>query len=373
VSGAPATTPLTMTAAIARRGQPFTLETCELAAPGPGEVRLRVLACGICHTDLAVRDHDLGTTLPAVLGHEGVGVIEALGAGVDEFAIGDRVLVSFSACGDCGKCRAGAPGYCRHAARGFRGLRADGSSPVSLHGQAITGHFFAQSSFASHAVAATTSMIRLAPDLPPALMAPLACGVQTGMASVMIALAAHAGDRVAIFGCGGVGLAAVMAARIVGCREIIAVDIRPERLALARELGATQVIDSSREDAGKALRALGGATRALDCTGLPDVIRTAFNALDSQGVLACAGVSKPGSKLELDLGALLYSGRSIRGTIEGDAAPREFIPRMIAWYREGRLPLEKLVTAYAFTDINRAVDDMLAARVVKPVLIMHES
>lgn len=363
----------TITAAVARRGEPFRLETCELTAPGPGEVRLRILACGICHTDLAVRDHDLGTAMPAVLGHEGVGVIETLGPGVAEFAVGDHVLVSFSACGDCGKCRAGAPGYCRHAARGFQGLRADGSSPVSLHGRPITGHFFGQSSFASHAVAATTSMVRLDADLPPALMAPLACGVQTGMASVLIALAADSADRIAIFGCGGVGLAAVMAARIAGCREIIAVDLRPERLALAREFGATQVIDSRHEQVGKALRAMGGVTRALDSTGVPDVIRTAFQSLDSQGVLVCAGVSKPGSKLELDLGTLLYGGRSIRGTIEGDAVPREFIPRMIAWYRAGLLPLDKLVTTYPFQDINRAIDDMLNGSAVKPVLVMNEN
>lgn len=364
---------LAITAAVARRGQPFRLERCELAAPRAGEVRVRLLACGICHTDLSARDHDLGTAMPAVLGHEGVGVIESLGPDVTGFSVGDRVLMSFGSCGHCDKCQASAPGYCRSAALGFQGLRADGSSPVTLDGSAITGHFFAQSSFASHAVASVNNMVRLDADLPAALMAPLACGVQTGMAAVVIALAANTTDRIAIFGCGTVGLAAIMAARITGCREIIAVDIQDSRLALARELGATQTINSAQTAAGKALRALGGATRALDCTGIPEVIRTAFNALDSQGVLVCAGVSKPGSKLELDLGALLYSGRSVRGTIEGDAVPREFIPRMIAWYRAGLLPLEKLVTTYAFTDINHAVDDMLAARSVKPVLIMSET
>lgn len=363
---------LDITAAIARRGEPFRLEPCLLGAPGPGEVRVRIRACGICHTDLAARDHDLGTPMPAVLGHEGVGVVELLGPGVSEFAIGDSVLMSFGSCGHCPKCRSGAPGYCHSASLGFRGTRADGSSPVSLGGQAITGHFFAQSSFASHAVASVNNMVRLAPDLPPALMAPLACGVQTGMASVMIALAAAASDSIAIFGCGTVGLAAVMAARIVGCRTIVAVDIQDSRLELARELGATHTINSQREPAGKTLRSLGGVTRAFDCTGVADVIETAFKALQSQGVLVCAGVSKPGSKVSLDLGTLMYGGRVIRGTIEGDAVPREFIPRMIGWYRAGLLPLEKLVTPYAFNDINQAVSDMLTARIVKPVLIMSE-
>ncbi len=364
---------MAMTAAVARRGQPFRLEACELAAPRAGEVRVRLLACGICHTDLSARDHDRGTVLPAVLGHEGVGVIEALGPGVSEFALGEHVLMSFGSCGQCSKCRDGAPGYCHSAALGFRGIRADGSSPLSLNGQAITGHFFAQSSFATHAVASINNMVRLAPDLPAALMAPLACGVQTGMASVMIALAARAQDSIAIFGCGTVGLAAIMAARIVGCRDIIAIDIVDERLQLARELGATHTINSSREAAGKALRGLGGVTRALDCTGLPEVVQTAFHALQSQGVLVCVGVSKPGSQISIDLGALLYAGRSIRGSIEGDAVPRDFIPRMVDWYREGRLPLHRLVATYAFADINQAVDDMLAARSVKPVLIMSET
>lgn len=364
---------LPITAAIARRGEPFRLEACVLGAPGPGEVRVRILACGICHTDLAARDHDLGTPLPAVLGHEGVGIIEVLGPDVSEFAIGDTVLMSFGSCGQCSKCRSGAPGYCKSAGLSFRGTRADGSSPVALNGQTITGHFFAQSSFATHAVASVNNMVRLAPDLPPALMAPLACGVQTGMASVLIALAAGREDSIAIFGCGTVGLAAVMAARIVGCHRIVAIDIQDSRLELAREFGATQVINSSREATGKALRSLGGVTRAFDCTGVPEVIQTAFNALQSQGVLVCAGVSKPGSQVSIDLGALMYAGRVIRGTIEGDAVPREFIPRMVAWYREGLLPLDRLVTTYAFDDINQAVDDMLAARIVKPVLIMNEN
>lgn len=368
-----ATASLDITAAIARRGEPFRLEPCQLGAPGPGEVRVRILACGICHTDLAARDHDLGTPMPAVLGHEGVGVVEALGPGISEFAPGDTVLMSFGSCGQCSKCRSGAPGYCKSAGLSFRGTRADGSSPVSLDGQAITGHFFAQSSFATHAVASVNNMVRLAPDLPPALMAPLACGVQTGMASVVIALAAGAADSIAIFGCGTVGLAAVMAARIVGCRTIVAIDIQDSRLELARELGATHVINSANEATGKVLRSLGGVTRAFDCTGVPEVIQTAFNALQSQGVLVCAGVSKPGSQVSIDLGALMYAGRVIRGTIEGDAVPREFIPRMIAWYRAGLLPLEKLVTTYEFSEINQAVSDMLTARIVKPVLIMSES
>jgi aryl-alcohol dehydrogenase len=358
-------------AVVRTRGGPFTLEPCELTAPREGEVLVELEACGVCHTDLTARDHDLGAALPAVLGHEGVGIVRALGEGVSEFALGDRVLMNFGSCGYCSKCRSGAPGYCKSAALNLRGTRQDGSSPVLLDGAPITGHFFAQSSFATHAVTSTRNMVKLAHDLPPELMAPLACGVQTGMASVLIALAATSEDSIAVFGCGTVGMAAIMAARILGCTRIIGVDLDDSRLALARELGATHTINSSNENAGKAIRALGGVSKALDNTGIPAVIETAFNALQSQGVLVCAGVSAPGTRLGIDAAQLVYSGRTLRGTIEGDAVPREFVPRMIAWYRQGLLPLEKLVKTYAFEDINQAVDDIKQTRVIKAVLCMH--
>jgi aryl-alcohol dehydrogenase len=361
-----------ITETIARRGAPFSLEECELSSPGPDEVRVRVLAAGICHTDLAARDMDLGARMPAVLGHEGVGEIVELGEGVTEFAPGDRVIMSFGSCGHCPRCEGGAPGYCASAWLSFRGTRADGSSPISLGGEPITGHFFAQSSFATHAVASVHNLVRLDADLPPALMAPLACGVQTGMGSVILALEARAQDTLAVFGCGTVGLSAVIAAAIVGCEKIIAVDLNAERLALAEELGATHVIDArAPEELPRALRKLGGFSRALDTTGHPELMKTAFGALGAQGVLVCAGVSAPGSALAIDLAQLVFSGKTVRGTIEGDAAPREFIPRMIGWYREGRLPLEKLVTCYPFAEIDRAADDLRRARVIKPVLRME--
>lgn len=359
-------------AAIARTaGEPFVIDDCELGTPGPGEALVEIKACGICHTDLAAKDHGMGTPLPAVLGHEGTGVIMALGEGVSDFAVGDHVLMSFGACGSCPTCTHGAPAYCHHLKDlNLLGRRLDGSTPIQYQGQPITGHYFAQSSFATHAVARTNNMVKLGEDLPHALMAPLACGVQTGMASVMLALEAKPGSSIAIFGCGSVGLAAVMAAKIAGCRTIVAVDINDSRLELATELGATHVLNSSRDAITKSLWKLGGMHNAFDCTGLPEVIESAFMALLPQGTLVCAGVSKPGTRLSLDMGALLYTGRRVRGTIEGDAVPREFIPRMLAWYREGRLPLEKLVTTYRFDDINTAVADFKAGRIVKAVLTL---
>ncbi len=359
-------------AAVARApGQPFSIEPCELAEPGPAEVLVVVVACGICHTDLAVRDQHMPTPLPAVLGHEGVGIVRALGPGVSEFAEGDRVLMGFGACGVCGHCRQPAPAYCDQAhVYQLLGSRADGSSPLSQNGRRLTGHFFAQSSFATHAVAATHNMVKLDDDLPPALMAPLACGVQTGMASVLVALNAQPGDSIAIFGCGTVGLAAIVAAKIAGCDTIVAVDLKDSRLALARELGATHTINGAQTSATKQILALGGVNHAFDNTGVPAVARGAFDALKKRGTLLCVGVGEPGAALSLDMATLMASGRSVRGAAVGDAVPRQFVPRMIDYYRRGQLPLEKLVTTFAFSEINEAVAAMESGEVVKPVLVM---
>ncbi|MBO9687567.1 MAG: NAD(P)-dependent alcohol dehydrogenase [Mitsuaria chitosanitabida] len=386
-------------AAIARRGQNrFAIEDCVMdPVPRRREARLRMLACGLCHTDLAARDQHLRTPLPAVLGHEGVGVIEALGPETEGLRVGQRVLASFGACGECPSCASSAPAYCRHLARlCLLGQRLDGSSPLSQDGAPLTGHFFGQSSFATHAIVATANLVPLGEDLPAALMAPLACGVQTGMSAMVNVLRAGPGDAVAIFGCGGVGLAAVIAARIAGCERILAVDLHEERLALARSLGATAVARARRDidagghaiargsadsrDAGAGIDAAlsiatdwGGLTHALDTTGQPAVIETAFlKLLRPRGTLVCAGVGKPDAVLTLPHNLVMLSGKTLRGTIEGDADPRTFVPRMVGWYREGRLPLERIVRTYPFEAIDEAVADMVSGRVVKPVLVFEQ-
>lgn len=361
-------------AAVARAGAIVDIETCQLAAPAQSEVRVRLEACGICHTDLLAMGGQLGTPLPAVLGHEGVGVVEALGEGTSGFSVGDRVVMSFGACGGCRACREAAPAYCSAAlAMNFAGRRIDGSAPMSLGRTPITSHFFAQSSFATHTIASTRNMVRLDPDLPPQLMAPLACGVQTGMSSVLNVLQPGGADRVAIFGCGTVGLAAIMAAAIAGCREIIAVDLNPARTELALELGATAAIVSRDSDLGAELKKHGSLNGALDATGSIPVIETAFRALAQRGQLVCAGVSPAGRNLAIPPRELVFGGRTLRGTVEGDANPKTFIPQMIEYFRAGRLPLEKLVRTYPFTSINQALADLSTGAAIKPVLMMPDN
>ncbi|APR86296.1 benzyl alcohol dehydrogenase [Minicystis rosea] len=358
-------------AAVARESGPFVIETCELAAPAAREVLVEVEACGMCHTDLSAQEGLMGTPLPAVLGHEGVGRILALGDDVSDFEVGDRVVMSFGACGRCPRCLADMPAYCRHVVDlNGRGRRLDGTSPITLDGRAITGHFFGQSSFATHAVAAVTNLVKLPPDVPAALMTSLACGVQTGAGAVMNVLAAGPEDALVIFGCGTVGLAAVMAARLAGCARIIAVDRRDARLDVARDLGATHVVNNAREDVAAVLADLGGVSLAFDNTGDPAVIEMGYGCLRPRGQMVLCGVSPRGARIQIDPNKMMATGRTLRGTVEGDAVPRTFIPQMIAWYRSGHFPLEKLVTFYDFDRIEEAAADMRSGRAIKPVLVM---
>ena len=360
-----------ITAAIAMsKGAPFVIDTCALEAPRANEVRIAVRAAGICHTDLTSKDTMLGPKLPAVLGHEGAGVVVDVGPGVADFAVGDHVVASFGACGACPSCAAGASSYCRHVMTlcGL-GTRLDGSSPVTLGETKITGHFFAQSSFATHAVVSTVNLVKLPVSMPFAYAAPLACGVQTGAGAVHNVLAATADDTLVVLGCGTVGLAAIMMAKRIGCRRIVAVDLRTERLALAESLGATHAIVAADETLDRALGDVGRSTCALDTTAVPSVIEAAFRALAPRGRLVCAGLGAPGQKLAIDAMALLLGGRSIRGTIEGDAEPKTFIPMLVEAFSEGDFPIDRLVTTYPLEAINDAVADMKHGRVVKPVLV----
>ncbi len=362
-------------AAVARAGQGLSIENCELAEPGEQEVRVKVEATGICHTDLIALSGNLGTPLPAVLGHEGVGRIEASGPGVTGFSTGQRVLMSFGACGGCSSCQRAEPAYCHQAMTlNLAGTRLDGSSPVQgENGEPLTGHFFAQSSFATHCIARTTNLVALPDDIPAEHLAPLACSAQTGLSSVVTLLRPAAGSRLAVFGCGTVGLSAVIAARNLGCKVIVAIDRNPDRLALAKELGATHLLQGDMEALKAQFKDIGPVHNVFDTTGVPALIALGMASLLPQGKVLLAGVSPTGTELKVDLQAMVFGGRSLAGTIEGNANPRDFIPDMVHWYREGKLPLDRLVRCYDFEQIDQAVEDLRSGAVVKPVLRMATS
>ena len=360
-------------AAVARApDRPFVIEPCELRDPGPGEVLVRISACGICHTDLGAKHQHVPVPLPAVLGHEGAGIVERVGAGIDQVEVGDAVLMSFGSCGTCPQCQDGHPSYCSHFLP-VNFFNARGAAPaISCDGVALNGDFFTQSAFATHAIATVRNVVKVDKTLPLDLLAPLGCGIQTGVGAVVNVLKPRAGSSLAVFGVGSVGLAALIGAKIVGCTTIIAVDVKPSRLVVARQLGATHVLQGAEVDVVAEIQRItgGGVDYAVDTSGNGSVVKQAFNSLGFRGTLGTVAAPPMGTEYAFDAHALL-AGRSVVGVIEGDSLPSEFIPRLVEFYRHGLLPLEQMVTRYPFERINEAVSDTESGKVVKAVLVME--
>jgi aryl-alcohol dehydrogenase len=348
---------------------PFEIEEVELDAPRDDEVLVRMVAAGICHTDLGVKKGWPADAGPLVLGHEGAGVVEAVGAGVAGLAAGDHVLLSYRSCRDCAACASGDPSYCEN----FRtlnaiGARPDGSVTMRRGDTPVHGSFFGQSSFASHALAYASNTVKVDADLDLALAAPLGCGIQTGAGAVLNVLKPPEGGSFAVFGAGGVGLAGLMAAVHLGVGTAIAVDPVAGRRELAMELGATHALDPSDGDVVAAIADLtgGGADTAFDTTGIPAVISGATRALGRLGTIALVGTGE--ALATLDVKDLIRAGKSVRGVMEGDADPLVFVPELIDLVRRGRLPIDRMIVRYPFADINRAVEDTRSGATIKPVL-----
>jgi aryl-alcohol dehydrogenase len=358
-----------ITAAVLReQNEPYSIEQLELADPGPGEVLVRIAGVGMCHTDVLPRFMPLPR--PIVCGHEGAGVVEAVGPGVTVAAPGDHVVLSFDSCGTCANCRTGHPAYCStFMARNLSGYAVDGSTPLTTAaGERVAGRWFGQSSFATHSLATERNVVRVDPDLPIELLGPLGCGLQTGAGSVLVAMAVRPGTSIAVFGTGAVGLAAVMAAKVAGCTTIIGVDLHESRRALATELGATHVLDGADPDLVQHITTItgGGAQYTFDTTGVPSVILSAIGSLRPTGTCGLVGVQT--GPLTIDPG-LLATGRNVMGILEGDAVPQVFIPQLIDLWRQGRFPFERLVERYPLDRIDEAEQSSLAGGVVKPVLV----
>jgi aryl-alcohol dehydrogenase len=361
-----------ITAAVARAiNTPFTVETLALEEPRFDEVLVRLVATGICHTDISMRDHKIyPVPHPVVLGHEGAGIVERVGGGVTKVQAGDHVILTSNSCGQCPSCVEGTPVYCYDFnAYNFSGSRPDGTSPISKSGEKIH-YFHAQSSFANYSVARERSVVKVNKDAPLELLGPLGCGVMTGAGAVINSMAVGVGRSIAVFGTGSVGLSAVMAAKLTGAGIIIAVDLVESRLELARELGASHTINPGRESAAEAIKRITGAgvNFTLDTTGNMRVLRQAMDVLAPRGTCGFVGGAPAGSAVTIDVEQIMVGGRTIRGIIEGDSNPEVFLPKLIELYLLGRFPFDKLVKFYPFDEINAAVDDALGGRTVKPIL-----
>ena len=302
-------------AVLRKRGGPLKVETLDIEGPRTDEILVRLVASGICHTDIGFIDDWDGAAEPVILGHEGAGIVEEVGRDVKGVAPGDHVVISYQSCGRCSPCRHGRPADCeRFYEANFGFERLDGSNAFWRSG--VRGHFFGQSSFATYTLATKRNIVIVPRELPLELLAPLGCGMQTGAGTVMNSLAVPADAGIAVFGTGAVGLAAVMAARIVGAGPIIGVDIIPWRLKLALELGATHIIDSLHEKIAVRIAEItrSGVDFVVDTTGDPELVRLAVAALKPRGRVAL---------LTGDMETRSFpGGRKAVGVIQGDAVPQ---------------------------------------------------
>jgi aryl-alcohol dehydrogenase len=362
-------------AAVARQAhQPFSIERASIEAPRSDEVLVEIHGVGLCHTDLIARDQFIPIPLPAVLGHEGAGIVTAVGKEVKQVRAGDRVVLSFASCGECARCEENLPSYCRHfPALNYAGLRSDGSSGIRIAGEQISADFFGQSSFASHALTHERNVVKIDDaGVPLAILGPLGCGLQTGAGGVMRSLACPAGSSIAIFGGGPVGLAAVMGAVLQNCTTIMLVEPIAARRDMGMSLGATHVIDPGAGNACDAIRAIlpNGVEFAFETSGREAVVETALASLCSHGLLGLVGVPpRTDSSVSINLAALITYGHRIHGIIEGDSDLNGFIPQLLAHYQAGRFPFDRLIRTFALDDINAAVAAQARGECIKAVLI----
>jgi Zn-dependent alcohol dehydrogenase len=344
-----------------------------LDGPRAGEVLVRIEAAGVCHSDQHYLSGDLQCPLPVVPGHEGAGVVEAVGPGVDSVAVGDRVCLMWRPrCGQCVHCLTGHPARCQagrvHATSG--GL-LDGTT--RLHdGDERVHHLLGVSCFAEHAVVSERAVVPVPADVPAEIAAIAGCAVITGVGAVLNAIGSCAGEGIVIFGAGGVGLSAVMGATLAGANPIVVVDVVAERLAAARELGATHTVDASREDVAAAIEAIrpGGIEWAIEAIGRPETLETAVEVLRPGGTLVAVGLGAVGRTFSVPVNVLVQREKRIVGSLYGSANPLVDLPKLFDLYRAGRLPLDTLIgKRYSLDEINTAFADLASGGIGRGVVL----
>jgi aryl-alcohol dehydrogenase len=359
-------------AVLREHNAPLQIESVVVPELRSDEILVRIHGVGICHTDLTAAAGGVPIPLPAVLGHEGSGVIAEVGSSIVSLRVGDPVVIGFDSCRTCRNCRRSRPAYCsRFAPLNYSGVRPDGTSVFhDGSGRPIHGNWFGQSSFSSLVVATDRNVVRLPRGVPVELAGPLGCGLATGAGTVLRVLRPESSSAIAVFGLGAVGMAAVMAAKIAGCGTIIGIDPNPRRHAPALELGATAVMSPDDvDDIGRHVRRAtgGGVDYAVESVGSEAVIRQAMSSLASPGVCATLGLRGGRNPITIDQTHLL-SGRTLTGVIEGDADPHVFLPELAALWRDGRFPVEKITSTFPFDQLEDAFAAVTAGEVVKAVL-----
>jgi aryl-alcohol dehydrogenase len=353
---------------------PFTIETFDLCDPRDEELVVEVVASGMCATDQHGRDAYFKLMpFPAVFGHEGAGIVREVGKSVTRFKPGDHVVMSYPFCGECPNCRTQRQNYClsvREMKNG--GTRRDGSTLLSQDGKPVYGSFFQQSSFGNFTIANETFAVKVRNDVPLERLGPLACGGQTGAGAVLNTMKPVPGDSFVVFGVGAVGLSGLMAAKIAGCDPVIAVDVHEHRLKLARELGATHIINhAGRTDVVAEIQKITGpgVRFSLETSALPAVLREAVDALMPAGTCVLLGSARAGTEVSVEM-PFIQSGRVLRGVVQGDSQPQTFIPQLTDYMAAGQFPIERAITFYNLADINQAAEESASGKTIKPVLKM---
>ena len=365
-----------MKAAVCRRVGQIALEEIDDPHPLEGEVRLRMIATGVCRTDLSVFQCHLPSPFPIVLGHEGAGIVEEVGPGVRELAVGDSVICTIIAgCGMCAPCNRGEPTLCVKIAF-YTGKMFDGSTRLACRGEAIHSLSY-QASFAEEAIVPEACAVKVRDDAPLERVAGLACGVSTGLGASMVRAPVEAGSSVLVIGAGGVGLSVLMGARLRGASTLIAVDLAPQKLAKAKALGlASHCVQASGADAVAAVQEITagrGADFAFDAAGAPGTLETALEGARAGGTCVAIGVAGGGLRASIDP-ALLMRQRWLTGTFGGSIAPRHHIPHFVDLYMQGRLDLDSLMDShYGLEEIGQAFEDLEANAITRGVIHFEET
>lgn len=373
--------PITARAAVLRRSgaarpyadsRPLAVETVTLDPPGPGEVQVAIKAAGLCHSDLSVINGDRPRPLPMALGHEAAGVVEALGEGVTDLVVGDHVAMVFMpSCGHCAPCAEGRPALCEPgAAANGRGELLSGGRRIFREGVALN-HHLGCSAFAERAVVSRRSLVKIDPALSFEEAALFGCAVLTGVGAVVNTAGVRAGQSVVVVGLGGVGLACVLGALACGASPVVAVDLSEDKLALARSLGAVQTVNAAAPDAIDHVRALtnGGAEVAVEMAGSVRALEAAWKMTRRGGLTVTAGLPPPDAALAVNVVSLVGEERTLKGSYIGTCVPSRDIPRYVALYRQGRLPVDRLMSGtIPLDDINAGFDRLHAGEVVRLVV-----
>jgi S-(hydroxymethyl)mycothiol dehydrogenase len=341
------------------------VETIIIEPPGPGEVLVRMLASGVCHTDLHAQQGHFGKQFPYLLGHEATAMVEAVGDGVSSPAIGDTVMLNWRApCGACAFCKAGRPSHCR------RPLTA-GERLHTNDGQAL-GRVLGLGTFCTHTVVAAGQCIIADPSLAPEATCLIGCGVVTGVGAALFSAKVGAGQTVAVYGCGAVGISVVQGARLARASRIVAIDRVASKLELARGFGATDTIDASTTDPVARVRELirGGVDHAFEAVGLPETLEQALASCGLAGSCTLIGVPRPDAQITVPLAKFFYGRHTLRSTFYGDCLPSRDFPLLEQWYRSGALDLDGLVSArIGIDDVESAFEAMQRGETLRSVII----